>query len=57
MKRIHKEKGTSQGDICRTLDIDRGHISSIENAKHNPTLATVEKITKALGVENRDLTK
>ncbi len=57
MKRIREEKGMSQGDICRSLNIDRGYISSIENAKRNPTLATVEKIAKALGVEIGDLTK
>lgn len=57
MKRIREEKGMSQGDICRALDLDRGFISSIENAKRNPTLGTVEKIAKALGVSVGDLTK
>ena len=57
MKRIREEKQMSQGDICRALDLDRGFISSIENAKRNPTLSTIEKIAKALGVSVGDLTK
>ena len=54
---IRTRKGMSQGDICRALDTDRGYISSVENAKRNPTLATVEKIAKAFGVSIGDLTK
>lgn len=57
MKRIREAKGMSQGDICRALDLDRGFISSIENAKRNPTLSTIEKIASALGVSVGDLTK
>lgn len=57
MKRIREEKGMSQGDICRALDIDRGYISSLENEKSNPTLSTIEKIASALGVSVGDLTK
>ncbi len=55
IKRVREKKGMSQGDICRALDIDRGYISSIENAKRNPTLGTIEKIAKALSVEIKEL--
>ena len=57
MKKIREEKGMSQGDICRALDLDRGFISSIENGKRNPTLSTIEKIAGALGVDVGDLMK
>ncbi|PIR96966.1 MAG: DNA-binding protein [Candidatus Doudnabacteria bacterium CG10_big_fil_rev_8_21_14_0_10_41_10] len=50
MKRIRAKKEMSQGDIARTLEVDRGYISNIENGKKNPTLATVVKIANALGV-------
>ncbi|MFA6552753.1 MAG: helix-turn-helix transcriptional regulator [Candidatus Paceibacterota bacterium] len=50
MRRIREEKKMSQGDICRALDFDRSHVSNIENGKQNPTLDTIEKIAKALGV-------
>ena len=45
----------SQGDICRALGVDRAYISNIESGKQNPTLSTIEKIAKALGVKIDEL--
>ena len=50
LKRIRKAKGISQGEISRILDVDKGFVSNIENGKTNPTLATIAKIAKAIGV-------
>lgn len=50
LKRIRTEKGISQVDIARSLDVSRGFISNIENGKRNPTLATIAKIAQAIGV-------
>lgn len=50
MKRIREQKKMSQGDICRMLGFDRAQVSNIEAGKGNPTLATIEKIARALGV-------
>ena len=47
----------SQGDICRTLDLDRGYVSSLENGKRNPTLAMIERVAGALGVSSDELLK
>ena len=57
LKRIRKEKGISQGDIVRSLGMDRAFISNIENGKTNPTLATIAKLAKAVGVPIEDLIK
>jgi len=57
MKKIREEKGMSQGDICRTLDLDRSYISNVENGKQNLTISTMEKITKALNVKIDQLFK
>lgn len=57
LKRIRKEKGISQGDIVRSLGMDRAFISNIENGKTNPTLATIAKLAKALSVPIEDLIK
>ena len=57
LKRIREEKGMTQGDICRALDIDRGFISSIENGKRNPTVSTLKKIADVLGVSVDELLK
>ncbi len=50
LKIIRTQKGLSQGDISRKLGVDRSYISSIENARRNPTLANIEKLAKVLDV-------
>jgi transcriptional regulator with XRE-family HTH domain len=57
LKRIRTEKGISQGDIVRTLGMPKSFVSSIENGKTNPTLATITKLAKALGVSSDELLK
>jgi len=57
MKKIRLKKGMSQGDICRSLDLDRSYISNVENGKQNLTISTMEKIAKALGVKINELFK
>ena len=57
LKQIRTEKDISQGDIARELDVSRGYISTIENGKTNPTLSTIARIAKALGVTNDELLK
>ena len=55
LKRIRTKKGISQGDIGRELKVSRGFISTIENGKTNPTLSTITKLAKALGVSSDEL--
>lgn len=55
LKRIRTGKGISQGDIARTLKVGRSFITNIENGKTNPTLATIAKIAKAIGIPVKDL--
>ncbi len=57
MKRIREAKKMSQGDIYRATKIERAYISNLEAGKQNPTLETMEKIARALGVSVSDLTK
>lgn len=57
LKRIRTQKGISQGDIVRALKIDRAFVSNIENGKTNPTLETIAKIAKAIGVPIEELIK
>jgi len=57
MKRIREQKQMSQGDICRAINFDRAFISNIESGKGNPTLATIEKIAKALNIGSDELLK
>lgn len=57
LKRIRTTKGISQGDIARSLEVSRGFISNIENGKTNPTLATISRLAKAVGVSVDKLLK
>jgi len=57
LKQIRTQKGISQGEIGRLLGVDKGFISNIENGKTNPTLATIAKLAKAIGVSVNELLK
>lgn len=57
LKKIRTQKGISQGDIARSLKVGRSFITNIENGKTNPTLATIAKIAKVIGVPLEDLIK
>ncbi len=49
LRKLHLKKDMFQGDIARSLSVDRAYISNIENSRMNPTLSTLEKIAGALG--------
>jgi len=57
LKRIRQAKDISQGEISRMLEVDKGFISNIEAGKTNPTLATITKLAKAIGVSVGELMK
>lgn len=57
LKRIRIEKGLSQGDIVRKLGMPKSFVSNIENGKTNPTLTTITKLAKAVGVSVDQLLK
>ncbi|MES2966596.1 MAG: helix-turn-helix transcriptional regulator [Patescibacteria group bacterium] len=57
LKRIRTEKGISQGDIAKSLEVSRGFVSNLENGKTNPTLATITKLANAIGVTTDELLK
>jgi len=57
MKRIRLAKQMTQGDICRKLGVDRAYISNVESGNKNPTLSTITKLAKALGVSVDELLK
>ena len=57
MKRIRLAKQMTQGDICRKLSVDRAYISNVESGNKNPTLSTITKLAKALGVSVNELLK
>lgn len=57
LKRIREAKKMSQGDVMRAMGCGRSYISNIENGKTNPTLETISKLAKVLGVSTTELLK
>ena len=55
LREVRLKKKLSQGDIARILGVHRSYISGLERGRRNPSLLTVQKIAKALGVNAKDL--
>jgi len=57
LRKWRLKKDMSQGDLATALSVDRAYISNIENGRMNPTLSTLEKIARALGISSSELLK
>ena len=58
IKKHRKEKGLSQDKLSRLADVSHATIIKIESGGiQSPTIDTVQKIAKALGVGLEDLAK
>jgi len=51
IKKLRKEKGLTLADMEKLTGLHQPYLSSLENGKHNPKIATLEKILKALDQE------
>ena len=57
LRTLRQKSGLSQSELAAELNADKSYISSIENGRKNPTLATIAKIAKALNVSIEKLIK
>lgn len=55
LKRIRTLKNITQSDIANSLGVSRAFICKIENGQNNPTLSTITKLCKAVGVTPDEL--
>lgn len=55
MRAAIEAKGLSQADVAREVGISAPHLWQILEDKANPSLPTLERIAKALGVEPGEL--
>ena len=58
LRKMRETKGLSQEKLARLADVTNNTIIKIESGKNdNPTLDTLKKIAKALGIGLDELTK
>jgi DNA modification methylase/DNA-binding XRE family transcriptional regulator len=55
LKRIRTLKNIKQSDIAKSLGVSRAFICKIENGQNNPTLSTITKLCKVVGVTPDEL--
>jgi len=55
IKEVRLKKKMSQGDVAKILGVHRSYISGLERGVRNPSLLTVQKIAKALGVSIKEI--
>ena len=51
VRKYRLEKGLSQNDLAFHSELDRSYIYYIELGKSNPTILTLQKISRALELE------
>lgn len=50
IKDVRQRKGLSLNQVAETSDMDKSYLSKIENEKRDPSLNSLYKISRALGV-------
>jgi transcriptional regulator with XRE-family HTH domain len=50
LRRLRRVKGMTVDELARAVDVDKAHISRIENNLKTPSIATLAQLAKALGV-------
>jgi len=54
LRQLRLKKKLSQGSVAEILDVHRTYISGLERGRRNPSLATIQKLAKALKVSPKD---
>ena len=51
IKKLREARAFSQEELAKRAGISRGYLARLETARQDPTLTTLEKLAKALGVK------
>lgn len=51
VRRIREERGVSQEAFAQLVGVHRTYVGNLERGKHSPTLGTMLRVSRALGVE------
>jgi transcriptional regulator with XRE-family HTH domain len=55
VRKLRSGLGISQEELAERADLHRTYIADIERGARNPTLLTIKKLAKGLGVSAADL--
>ncbi|KRD63346.1 helix-turn-helix transcriptional regulator [Ensifer sp. ENS10] len=55
--RLRREKGLTQEDVAASAEISQQYVSGLERGERNPTIQSLYKIARALGVSHMDLVR
>jgi transcriptional regulator with XRE-family HTH domain len=50
LRRLRTKRGLSQQGLAERSGLSREYVARLETGQHNPSLATLQKLAKALGV-------
>jgi transcriptional regulator with XRE-family HTH domain len=50
LRHMRRRKGMTVDELARAVDVDKAHISRIENNRKSPSIAMLAQLAKALGV-------
>lgn len=50
LRHLRRRKGMTVDELARAVDVDKAHISRIENNRKSPSIAMLAQLAKALGV-------
>jgi transcriptional regulator with XRE-family HTH domain len=51
LKELRERRGLTQEQLSEKSGVGRSHLARLETGKQDPTLSTLEKLAKALGVK------
>jgi transcriptional regulator with XRE-family HTH domain len=51
IRRLREERGLTQEELAARIRINRNYVGMIERQENSPTVAMLERIAKALGIE------
>ena len=55
LRRLRRDKGLSQEELAHQSDLDRTYISLLERGLRQPSLSSILKLSKPLGVSSADI--
>ena len=55
LRRLRKDKGLSQEELAHQSDLDRTYISLLERGLRQPSLSSILRLSKPLGVSSADI--